>query len=259
MAYAEMAIQIESFGETNTGLVRQRNEDAWRRFRHLNVFALADGMGGHRAGDVAAMEAVARLGRHLNERLDAEISEMISPEQAMDVVADVILRVNEEVHALGRSSPELHGMGTTLCVLYVHQDQAILGHVGDSRIYRMRKGRLTQLTQDHSLMREMLDEGSLNPKDVQSFKKKHVITRAIGVDPFVEPSVDLVSLEDGDLFLLCSDGLTDLKSNREIESIMQDADCLEVLSRKLIDAANDAGGVDNTTVVLVRVNVEESA
>jgi serine/threonine protein phosphatase PrpC len=235
-------------GGSDVGLVREANEDAWRQVPELNLFVLADGMGGHRAGDVASNEAVNRLCNIIKREVEA-LGSRLDLEEAQALVYDAIQEVNEQVHTLGQSRSQLLGMGTTLCALYFLGEWALLAHVGDSRIYRVRQGILKQMTADHSLFQELVDGGTLEAGE--DFARKHIITKAIGVDPTVEPSLRLCEVRADDYFFLCSDGLTDLVSNEQLELLLADDPKPEELVARLIKVANEAGGVDNVTIVAI--------
>lgn len=236
---------------SDVGLVRQNNEDVWHVIPELWTYILADGMGGHQAGEVAAREAVESLTNSLLRGLpEADRSTL---DKAIEVLQDGIEEANDHVYQLSRSYPEFKGMGTTLCCLHFHPDGIVYGHVGDSRIYRYRDGVLEQLTRDHSLLREMMDKGQLREDDATDFAYKNIITRAIGADQEVIPCLEKDSLQEGDLFLLCSDGLSDLLDRQTLEQIFNESASLSTLSQDLISQANACGGNDNITVVLIKM------
>lgn len=244
-----MKFKISYAGQTDPGLVRKNNEDAWGAVEKEYFFALADGMGGHRAGDVAAHEAI-----------DAVCSIMRSEHHEKDRIADLrhhlyqtIREVNAIVYSISVSNSSLRGMGTTLCCLQVHPEGVVYGHVGDSRIYRLRDHRLLLLTKDHSLMHELIDLGQLEHEESVQFGHRNVITKAIGSDLEVEPTVDVIDFKKGDLFLLCSDGLTDMLPEGEILLHLNQKAPLSEIAENLVEAANHAGGHDNITVVLVKI------
>ena len=250
MAVETIPYQLIAAGGTDMGLVREANEDAWRQFPELNLFVLADGMGGHKGGDVAANEAVNRVCNIIKRELHAS-EEDLDLEEAQAIVYDAIQEVNEQVHGLGQSRKQLRGMGTTLCVLFFFRDWAIVAHVGDSRIYRLSGTTFSQLTADHSLFQELVDGGTLG-KD-EEFARKHIITKAIGVALSVEPTLQLVEVRPGDRFLLCSDGLTDLVEDSRIGEMLGECEHPQSIVERMIAAANGAGGIDNTTIIAVHV------
>jgi len=234
---------IGSSARTDTGRRRRRNEDAL--VCEPPLFAVADGMGGAQAGEVAsqlAAESVREQGQ----------GGLAAPEQ----VVELIRAANRRVYSYSSENASARGMGTTMTVAMVAGDGVVIGHVGDSRAYLLRDDKLTQLTQDHSLVAELIRSGRLSPEEAETHPQRSVITRALGTDPEVE--VDLFSLaaKDRDLFLLCSDGLTSMVADEEMERLLVDSrDDLDAATRELIEAANQAGGEDNISVVLFELEV----
>ncbi|MGD0273034.1 MAG: Stp1/IreP family PP2C-type Ser/Thr phosphatase [Gaiellaceae bacterium] len=228
---------------TDTGRRRRRNEDAL--VCEPPLFAVADGMGGAQAGEVASQLAAESVREQGQDGLAV-------PEQ----VTELIRAANRRVYAYSSENAAARGMGTTMTVAMVAGDGVVIGHVGDSRAYLLRDDKLTQLTQDHSLVAELIRSGRLSPEEAETHPQRSVITRALGTDPEVE--VDLFSLaaKDHDLFLLCSDGLTSMVADEEIERLLVDSrDDLDAVARELIEAANQAGGEDNISVVLFELEV----
>ena len=234
---------IGSSARTDTGRRRRRNEDAL--VCEPPLFAVADGMGGAQAGEVAsqlAAESVREQGQ----------GGLAAPEQ----VIELIRAANRRVYSYSSENASARGMGTTMTVAMVAGDGVVIGHVGDSRAYLLRDDKLTQLTQDHSLVAELIRSGRLSPEEAETHPQRSVITRALGTDPEVE--VDLFSLaaKDRDLYLLCSDGLTSMVADEEMERLLVDSrDDLDAATRELIEAANQAGGEDNISVVLFELEV----
>ena len=244
--------RILSYGLTEIGLVRRKNEDAWAEIPDSSFYCLADGMGGHPAGDVAAKEAVDALCRICKQRIGEE-SWQESPFKAVErFLKEAIQEVNAVVYAVAASDSKLRGMGTTLCALHMQSDRAIYGHVGDSRIYRLRDRKLERLTQDHSLAHELLGLGQLKEDDLELFAHKNIITKSIGNDPVIEPTVGSSPLLKGDLYLLCTDGITDMLGLQEMEKILNRTSSIEEKGQDLVSAAMLKGGHDNATVVLVQ-------
>ena len=228
-------------GVTDPGRRRRRNEDAY--VCEPPLFAIADGMGGAQAGEVASGLAAAVL------------EEATGDERGEERVASLIQEANRRVFQRSNEDAATSGMGTTMTVALVdHTDGTIaFGHVGDSRAYRVRGGRLEQLTDDHSLVGELMRSGKLSPEEAESHPQRSVITRALGTEPDIEVDTFSVEAEPDDLFLLCSDGLTDMVSDREILSVLEASGDLERAARALIQAANAGGGEDNITVLVFRV------
>lgn len=244
-----MLYQLSASCISDIGLIRQNNEDSLKMLKDEQFFVLADGMGGHQAGEVASKETVELLCHLFQQRHDAFNQTL---DLAKQTLKEIIQEVNTFVYRLGRENPNLRGMGTTLCCIFFHSEGLVYGHVGDSRIYRIRQGKLEQLTQDHSLMRELIDLGQLSQQQAEHFLYKNIITRAIGTEPTVEPAITDTALEIGDIFLMCSDGLSDLVGSADMQEIIcnnSEIDAAELL----VNNAKQHGGYDNITVILVKV------
>ena len=229
--------------ETNVGRKRRHNEDSF--VAEPPVFAVADGMGGAQAGEVASALAAETV-------KESETDPSASGEER---VVALIKAANLRVHQRASSDTSASGMGTTMTVALLEPDGTVaIGHVGDSRAYRLRAGRLEQLTDDHSLVAELVRRGELSPEEAAVHPQRSVITRALGTDADVDVDAFTVEARDGDLFLLCSDGLTTMVDAETISGILeQNRGSLEVATRALIKAANDRGGDDNITAILFAV------
>jgi PPM family protein phosphatase len=226
-----------SAGLTDTGRKRQRNEDAFVVAPPL--FAVADGMGGAQAGEVASKLAAAALE-------DTDPGRLTGPER----VASLIQEANRRVHERSSVDPATSGMGTTMTVALVENDGVVIGHVGDSRAYLVRGKEIEQITEDHSLVNELLKTGKLSPEEAETHPQRSVITRAVGTDPDVDVDSFIVDTQDGDVFLICSDGLTDMVDDEHIlATVERYRGNLESLTKQLVTAANRGGGEDNITVV----------
>ena len=228
------------FADSDTGRARRANEDAF--FAHAPVFAVADGMGGAQAGEVASRTVVDCLRRGLPDGG--------SPEERLAALAE---EANGLIHRKAAEDEQRAGMGTTLTAAYVDEDAVSFGHVGDSRAYLFRDAKLQQLTNDHSLVGEMVRRGKLTAEQAEEHPQRSIITRALGPEPAVEVDHMTIYARAGDVFLLCSDGLTSMLSDEQIEGTLADAPDLRAAGHALIDAANAAGGRDNITVILFRV------
>lgn len=236
---------LASSARTDTGRRRRRNEDAL--VCEPPLFAIADGMGGAQAGEVASRLAAETL-------REQEFGDLSALEQTVELIREA----NRRVYAYSSENASARGMGTTMTVALVEGNRVTIGHVGDSRAYLLRDEQLTQLTQDHSLVAELVRSGRLSPEEAESHPRRSVITRALGTDSDVE--VDVFSLQgrDGDLYLLCSDGLTSMVSDEAIASLLSNSRAdLDNAAEKLIDAANKAGGEDNISVVLFALDADE--
>ncbi len=227
---------------SDTGRRRRRNEDAF--YCEPPLFAVADGMGGAQAGEVASQLAAESLREH-------ESGDLPAAEQ----VVDLIRAANRRVHSYSSQNLSARGMGTTMTVALVDNGAIVIGHVGDSRAYLLRDGSLEQLTQDHSLVAELVRSGRLSPEEAETHPQRSVITRALGTDAEVDVDVFSIRARDGDLVLLCSDGLTSMLGNDEIErTLIEKRAVLDGAAEELVRAANEAGGEDNITVVLFELS-----
>lgn len=246
-------LKIVIHGITDVGQSREHNEDAISWDTRIGLALLADGMGGHNAGEVASILAVDSIKTSLADVVTPEIvaSGVVDYKEAM---VDAISFANREINEQSLENPEYAGMGTTLVAVLFLNHSVIYAHVGDSRIYRLRSSKLQRLTSDHSLVQEMIDNGYLSDEEAQESTSRNLITRALGISDEVEVDIAEQDTEIGDIYLLCSDGLTDLVSDPEINSaIMQHRDDLELASRILVDMANQKGGTDNISIVLAAV------
>lgn len=241
---------LEFHGSSDIGLARLDNEDVFACLPEAQFFVLADGMGGHNAGEVAAQITVDSLCTYVRK----VAHERKSPKAWSKLLREAICDTNLHVYRMGESNAEQQGMGTTLCLCLITENQMIIGHVGDSRIYRFRKRRLTRLTQDHSLKGQLIAQGVLDEESARDFPRKNVITRAIGTQTSVEPELSILDIEPDDLYILCSDGLTDPLSDEEISDILRQNGAVKHITERLILAAKEAGGDDNITVMTLRVN-----
>jgi protein phosphatase len=246
--------KLTSFGLSDVGLTRPNNEDVWVASPELSFYALADGMGGHKAGEIAAKEALDNLTSSLNAL--SETPPINYPELIL-FLRGAIEEANQRVYERGREEEALTGMGTTLCCLLWTLDAVIYAHVGDSRIYRFRKDKLELLTRDHSLFARWMSFGKLAEECSTPFPYKNVITRAIGTARKANPEIAVASYEPGDLFFLCSDGLSDVLTENEIEKILSRSETLELAAQRLIEKAKIKGSHDNITVLLVQHPHEE--
>jgi protein phosphatase len=237
----------ETTQRTDPGRHRRGNEDS--SYARAPVFALADGMGGAAAGEVASQIAI--------ESFEAGLPAGGTPEERLSVV---VQRANRAIYDRAQADPRLDGMGTTLTSVYLDADHVALAHVGDSRAYRLRGGELTRLTEDHSLVEELVKDGKLTEEEAFEHPQRSIITRALGQEPIVEVDTFSYPVKAGDVLMLCSDGLTDMLTERQVAELLVSAPNLDAAGQALIDAANQAGGRDNITVVLFRVeDVAEGA
>ena len=241
-----MALRIaEEAGLTDVGRQRHTNED--RFYEAAPVFAVADGMGGARSGEVASQIAV--------DEFAEQGAGGGSPE---DRLADIARAANRKIYELAQSDESHAGMGTTLTAAMVGDHEISLGHVGDSRAYRFRDDSLERLTQDHSLVEELMRMGRLSPEDAEVDPRRSIITRALGPEPTVDVETCTYPAKDGDVYLLCSDGLTGMVSEKRVAEILRGRSSLQQAAKALVAEANAGGGKDNITVVLFKL-VDEAA
>jgi PPM family protein phosphatase len=237
-----MALRIaEEAVRTDTGRQRNANEDSY--FTRAPLFVVADGMGGAQAGEVASKAAAESFAGELPPS---------SPERVLE---ETIEGANRTIHKLALEDPGLAGMGTTTtaAIVDLEAEEVAIGHVGDSRAYRLRDGRFEQLTRDHSLVEEMRRKGQLTDAQAEDHPQRSIITRALGPEPEVQVDLQTVPTQDGDVFLICSDGLTTMLDDEQITRILTRATSLGAAVRALVDEANRAGGRDNITVVAFRL------
>ena len=237
-----MALRItDQAYATDTGRQRSANEDSV--FVRAPLFVIADGMGGARAGEVASKTVVDAFDRPLPEA---------PPER---VLRETIEGANRTVYSLARKDPNLSGMGTTTtaAILDAGADEVAIGHVGDSRAYRLRRGKLERLTRDHSLVEEMRRKGQLTEAQASDHPQRSIITRSVGPEPEVDVDLQTVPAQAGDVFLLCSDGLTTMLDDEHIERLLTRASSMPNAVRALVDEANRAGGRDNISVIAFKV------
>ncbi len=236
-------------GLTDKGLERPRNED--RCFVETDssnaLLAVADGMGGHRAGNVASELAVSRA-----EQLWAALNKTtaLSSDQARKLISSLITEANELIMVEAGNSPERRGMGTTFTAGLLCGNRLTIGHIGDSRAYLINDGRIELLTRDHSLLEQLIESGQVNPEDAKNHPQRHVLTRALGIDRNLQADIKELEIEAGSALLFCTDGLTNLVSDDEILEAAAGQNDPQLLAEKLIELANSRGGTDNITVVV---------
>lgn len=246
-------------GRTDTGMVREHNEDSFQIAPEIGLAILADGMGGHLAGEVASAMAVDQVTAYLQSALkkkpkggkkrDADDSAETA------VLVEAVQTANSAIHNASATRPEQAGMGTTIVVAAFHDNLMTVAHVGDSRLYRYRQGALSQITQDHSMVQELLRRGLISAEEARTSANRNLVTRALGVEPVVEVDVTEHPFEDGDIYLLCSDGLSDVLEDEDIADMLrQYGQDLDNASQQMIAEVNARGGPDNVSIVLIRTN-----
>ena len=236
---------------SDVGRQRANNEDAVLIDAEHGIVVLADGMGGYNAGEVASALAVDLIARELRRWLQtsAHRASLRDLRRAMEICVDL---ANREIFEAAHTHAAYAGMGTTLVMAVLREDRLLVGHVGDSRLYRWRAGQLEQVTRDHSLLQEQLDIGLITPEEAEHSGNRNLVTRALGVEDTVLLDVRELTVQAGDAFLLCSDGLNDMLADADIVGILSAGLSLEASATRLVGEANERGGRDNVTVALMR-------
>ena len=246
--------QFDVASATDVGRVRAHNEDSIAADPDIGLATLADGMGGYNAGEVASGIAVAMVPAEMRKLAASQALHGLSDEDVQKVVATQASKVNTAIYAAAQSQTQYAGMGTTLVIAYWHGERVTVGHLGDSRCYRLRGDEITALTRDHSWIQEQIDAGLMSYEQARASKKKNLVTRACGIDPNVEPEVHTHDVAPGDIYVLCSDGLYDMVPDEDIHLTVSSLKSnLTLAAQQLLQQANDAGGRDNISVILVHV------
>ena len=239
---------VEAYGLSDVGLVRPNNEDVFQILPDKKFYILAHGMGGHNAGEIAALKAVESVCTSVEE-----LEKFSTTQEICNLLRNAIALANQKVYTLSHQNKAYSGMGTTLCCFHLSTHQLIYAHIGDSRLYRLRN-KLEKLTEDHSLRHTMLHSEDQPSPELPAQLFRNIITRAIGTYSYVIPDIGVISIKPGDVFLLCSDGLSDFVSEEEIAQAIGTSCSLAESANKLIHCALDKGGNDNVTVLLVKIH-----
>jgi protein phosphatase len=255
------AVQIDSGGVTDLGRVRSNNEDSFRIVEPLNLFILSDGMGGEAHGEIASSLAVDTIEKVCSaSKVDFEV--MLAGTSGENwseqtrLLQNAVLQANFGIYQSSQEHPEQRGMGATLTAGWINGSKLSLAHVGDSRAYLLRTGNLQQLTNDHSLVAEQVRRGIITPQQAEESEMQSVLLRALGAHPEVDVDIDEFDLFPRDVLLLCSDGLTRMVTEPEIAGTLQAETDPEKAAQKLVDLANERGGLDNVTVIVARLEDE---
>ena len=242
---------IKAYAKTDIGKVRETNEDSFYitedPLNKIQLFILADGMGGCKAGDIASQEAVNSAKSYIEDNFEATPKDK---ESLMKLVKSGVEYANMVVNDESKESEETEGMGTTLEVCLIYNNRAYIGHVGDSRIYRIRNNFIKKLTQDHSYVEKLLQEGSITKEQAEHHQKKNILMKALGCNAYVEPDVMVRGFQKGDILIMCSDGLTNMVYIDDIGKIVKEN--FELATKELIDLANQNGGKDNITIITIK-------
>lgn len=243
-------MKLTACGKTDIGLVRSNNEDSCFVSAENGLFLVADGMGGHAAGEVASEMAI----RLVCDQILPQLQESLVAGDISSLLADSVRDANRAIEQATVQNPAWKGMGTTLTILQLQCGQAHLTHVGDSRMYRFRNGQLEQISDDHSLVADQLRRGLITNTEAESSSLRNILLQAVGITPELEICRKHLPLAAKDRFLLCSDGLTDMLSDNQIAALFEKTTDLNQLCDLLVAQAKEAGGKDNITVVLVQVD-----
>lgn len=253
-------MKLEVYGKTDPGRVRKNNEDNLLVDEELGLFIVADGMGGHSAGEVASKMAVDvvrdTFRRFIVDGGSAKIVGKVNPKfnERTNQLASCVRLSNQFIYESARSKPQHQGMGTTIDCFFVHKNKVSISHIGDSRIYLVRDGKLSQVTDDHSLVADQVRQGILKQDEAEKSHLKNILTRALGVDENVEVDMTELDARDKDMLIACTDGLNKMVSDEEILKTVFAMKTPKMITEHLIDLANAAGGVDNTTVICAQVH-----
>ncbi len=252
---------LEIVSQTHPGMVRSHNEDSVAQELACGLVVLADGMGGYNAGEVASGIAVSVVATEICQRLESvspvDRDEASGEELGVALLRDNIRKANASIYHAAQSQPQYAGMGTTIVSGLFYDNRVAVGHVGDSRMYRLRGETLETITRDHSLLQEQIDGGMISVEDARQSRNKNLVTRAVGIDAEVVPEIHLHDVLVGDIYLLCSDGLNDMVEDEDIQSTLYAMQGnLPLAVEQLIQMANDNGGRDNVSVILVKINGE---
>lgn len=249
---------FETFKLSDIGKKRTNNEDYIQIEKNLGLVVLADGMGGYNAGEVASKLAATTLVNTIKGTIDEianPLQHLFQPHEMLALLNMAVYEANKAVHDQANTNVDHHRMGTTLLFAMFFTVSLMVGHIGDSKLFRFRNNALTPLTVDHSIVQEQIYGGVITPDQAKSVNYKNFVTRSIGSRADVTPEIQVFELIKEDIFLLCSDGLTDLISDEVInETLIKYAKSLDKAAQKLIDLANEAGGTDNISVILVKHN-----
>lgn len=240
------------YGITDVGKERSKNEDIIlipKNSDDVQLFVLADGMGGATAGEVASELAVSTCKKHFESNIERAQND---PYEIREVMRESILAANEKVLEMSINNEKYYGMGTTLIALYVCKNKIYIGHIGDSRVYRIRKNIIRQLTKDHSFVQELVNSGTITKQEAKNHPRKNVLTKVIGYEENIQPDIITKGFLKDDVILMCSDGLTNMVEEKDIyEIIVKNASDVCNMTKTLVNEANQAGGLDNISVIII--------
>ncbi|MCC6532799.1 MAG: Stp1/IreP family PP2C-type Ser/Thr phosphatase [Burkholderiales bacterium] len=261
---ASLSAALEFASATDPGRVRSHNEDSIGTDPEIGLAVLADGMGGYNAGEVASGIAVAVVSSEIKRVFSGRQLSRLDPDsgltEAERIAKEHAAKANTSIFEAARSQPQYSGMGTTLVVTLFFDNRICVAHVGDSRLYRMRGDSFEQITRDHSLLQEQIDSGMITKEAAKLSQNKNLVTRALGIDADVDTEVHVYDTKAGDVYLLCSDGLSDMVEDEDMQLTLSSLQAnLQLAADQLVQQANDNGGRDNISVILVRVKDDYAA
>ena len=238
-----------AFAKTDIGRVREQNQDYYyipETIEEPQIYILADGMGGYKGGEVASKLATESVKKYIQNNFEDTPK---NKEDILKLIENAVEYANMVVYEKSKEIPELEGMGTTLEVCLIYNNKAYIGHVGDSRIYRIRKDIIRKLTKDHSYVQQLIEDKKITREEAKSHPKKNMLTKALGCTPYVEPDIRARNFEKGDIFIMCSDGLTNMVEEKRICELVKED--ISTAANKLVNEANQAGGYDNITIIII--------
>lgn len=250
--------KLEIASLTDAGIKRSHNEDRIASAPSLGLTILADGMGGYKAGEVASAMAINTIMTEMESAIPnfsyGKIDQETGFTLASLTIQNIIKKTNEVIYKASQSQPQYNGMGTTLAMTFFYNNRLTIAHVGDSRVYRVRDDKLEQITVDHTLLQELIERGFYTPEEAKKSMNKNLVTRALGIDPDVMIDIQEDIALPGDIYLLCSDGLNDMVEDKDIYlTIRKYSDNLDKAVESLVEQANENGGRDNISVILVKI------
>ena len=260
----DLSRAIEAVHATDPGMVRSHNEDSVMARADLGLAVLADGMGGYNAGEVASGIAVALIENEMKQRLAAEQPEKFDSSggetKGVTMLRESVSKANTSIFETASSQPQYAGMGTTVVVALFYNNRLTVAHIGDSRLYRLRGDDFEQITRDHSLLQEQIDGGMISKEAAKLSQNKNLVTRALGIEPKVDTEINSYDVQPEDMYLICSDGLSDMVDEEEMHLTLGTLRSnIQLAAEQLVQMANDNGGRDNISVILLRVKADFSA
>lgn len=239
---------MKYYGISDKGKVREQNQDSMyiSANQEYNLYIIADGMGGAKAGDIASIRAIEYVKEYIVDNYTQE-----SDIKIKEIIRDSLIYANDMVYQMSKNDKNYEGMGTTIIVALICNNKMYIGHIGDSRLYRIRKGLIRKITKDHSYVQKLIDDKTITKKQAREHPKRNMLLKALGCEPAVEPDIMMKKIQLDDYILLCTDGLTNLVKDKEILLVIEKIKDCKLVCEKLVDIANARGGYDNISVILL--------